>query len=323
MKAIVQDMYGSADVLQFVDIDRPVIGDSDVLVRVHAASLHIGDWHVMTGLPYMLRIVGFGLRAPIIRVRGMDVAGTVESVGKSVSEFRSGDAVFGTCDGAFAEYACAPETNLAIKPANISLQQAAAVPTSAFAALQALRNRGEIRPKHRVLIVGASGGVGVFAVQIAKSFGAHVTGVCSTAKMEMVRSLGADVVVDYTKGDFTRSAERYDIVLDTGGNRALGDLRRLLGLGGTLVLIGGEGGNCLLGGTSKWIHALVIAPFVGQRLRPLATAPNKKDLLLVKDLIESGKLMPVIDKTFALKDVPDAFRYLEKGNVRGKVVITV
>ena len=323
MKAIVQSMYGSADVLEFVDIDRPVIGDSDVLVRVHAASLHIGDWHVMTGLPYMLRIVGFGLRTPNIRVRGIDVAGTVELVGKNVSQFRTGDAVFGTCEGAFAEYTRVPEKNLALKPANLSLEQAAAVPTSAFAALQALRDRGEIRPGHSVLIVGASGGVGVFAVQIAKSFGAHVTGVCSTAKMEMVRSLGADVVVDYTTGDFTRSTQRYDIVLDTGGNRSLGDLRRLLGPGGTLVLVGAEGGNRLLGGTSKWIHALVIAPFVGQKLRPLATAPNKKDLLLVKDLIESGKLMPVIDRTFALKDVRDAFRHLEQGNVCGKIVIKV
>ncbi len=323
MKAIVQSMYGSADVLEFVDIDRPVIGDSDVLVRVHAASLHIGDWHVMTGLPYMLRIVGFGLRTPNIRVRGIDVAGTVELVGKNVSQFRTGDAVFGTCEGAFAEYTRVPEKNLALKPANLSLEQAAAVPTSAFAALQALRDRGEIRPGHSVLIVGASGGVGVFAVQIAKSFGAHVTGVCSTAKMEMVRSLGADVVVDYTTGDFTRSTQRYDIVLDTGGNRSLGDLRRLLGPGGTLVLVGAEGGNRLLGGASKWIHALVIAPFVGQKLRPLSTAPNKKDLLLVKDLIESGKLMPVIDRTFALKDVPDAFRHLEQGNVCGKIVIKV
>jgi NADPH:quinone reductase-like Zn-dependent oxidoreductase len=253
----------------------------------------------------------------------MDVAGTVESVGMSVSEFRSGDAVFGTCEGAFAEYARAPEKNLALKPANLSFQQAAAVPTSAFAALQALRNRGEIQPEHKVLIVGATGGVGVFAVQIAKAFGAHVTGVCSTAKMDLVRSIGADDVVDYTSGDFTRTAQRYDIVLDTGGNRALGDLRRLLSPRGTLVLIGGEGGNRVLGGTSKWIQALVIAPFVGQRLRLLSTAPNKKDLLLVKDLIESGKIVPVIDRAFALKDVPDAFRYLKKGNGRGKIVITV
>jgi len=323
VKAIVQGMYGPADVLEFVDIDRPVVGDNDVLMRVHAASLHIGDWHVMTGLPYMLRVVGFGLRAPNIRLRGMDVAGTVESVGERVSEFRSGDAVFGTCEGAFAEYACAPEKNLALKPTNLSFQQAAAVPTSSFAALQALRNRGEIQPEHKVLIVGAAGGVGVFAVQIAKAFGAHVTGVCSTAKMDLVRSLGADDVVDYTNGDFTRTAQHYDLVLDTGGNRALGDLRRLLSPGGILVLIGGEGGNRVLGSTSKWIQALVIAPFVGQKLRPLSTAPNKNDLLLVKDLIESGKIMPVIDRTFALKDVPDAFRYLRKGNGRGKIVITV
>jgi NADPH:quinone reductase-like Zn-dependent oxidoreductase len=323
MKAIVQEGYGSADVLQFTDIDTPVAGDNDVLMRVHAASLHLGDWHVMTGLPYMLRVVGFGLRAPNIRVRGIDVAGTVESVGKNVSEFRLGDAVFGTCDGAFAEYARAPEKNLALKPENLSLQQAAAIPTSAFAALQALRNRGGIRPGHKVLVVGATGGVGVFAVQIAKASGAHVTGVCSTAKMHLVRSLGADDVVDYTNGDFTRTAQRYDIVLDTGGNRALGDLRRLLRPGGTLVLIGGEDGNRVLGGTSKWIQALVIAPFVGQKLRPLSTAPNKKDLLFLKDLIESGKIMPVIDRTFALKDVPDAFRYLKKGNGRGKIVITV
>ena len=323
MKAMVHERYGSFDELALSEIKKPVPGDHEVLVRVQAAGLHIGDWHVLTGLPYMLRVVGFGLMRPNIRVRGIDVAGTVEAVGKNVSEFRLGDAVFGTCDGAFAEYACAPEKNLALKPANLSFQQAAAVPTSAFAALQALRNRGEIRPGHSVLIVGASGGVGVFAVQIAKSFGAHVTGVCSTAKVEMVRSLGADVVVDYTNGDFTRSTQRYDIVLDTGGNRALRDLRRLLSPGGTLVLIGGEGGNCVLGGTSKWIHALVIAPFVGQKLRPLSTAPNKKDLLLVKDLIESGKIMPVIDRTFALKDVPDAFRHLEHGNVCGKIVITV
>jgi NADPH:quinone reductase-like Zn-dependent oxidoreductase len=232
-------------------------------------------------------------------------------------------AVFGTCDGAFAEYANAPEKNLALKPENLSLQQAAAIPTSAFAALQALRNRGEIRPGHKVLVVGATGGVGVFAVQIAKASGAHVTGVCSTAKMHLVRSLGADDVVDYTNGDFTRTAQRYDIVLDTGGNRALGDLRRLLRPGGTLVLIGGEGGNRVLGAASKWIQALVIAPFVGQKLRPLSTAPNKKDLLFLKDLIESGKIMPVVDRTFALKDVPDAFRYLKKGNGRGKIVITV
>lgn len=321
MKAIVQSRYGSADVLEFADIEKPVIGDGDVLVRVQAASLHIGDWHVMTGLPYMLRVVGFGLRAPNIRVRGIDVAGTVEAIGKDVSEFRIGDEVFGTCDGAFADYARAPEKNLARKPGALSMQQAAAMPTSAFAALQALRDRGEIRAGHKVLIVGATGGVGIFAVQIAKAFGAHVTGVCSTAKMDVVRSLGADAVVDYTAGDFTTTAQRYDIVLDTGGNRALGDLRRLLSPGGTLVLVGGEGGNRVLGGAGKWIQALVIAPFVGQKLRPLSTVPNKEDLLVVRDLIDSGRLTPIIERTFALKDVPDAFRYLQQQSRPGKIVI--
>jgi len=323
MKAIVQDIYGSADVLEFIDIDRPVVGDNDVLIRVRAAGLHIGDWHVMTGLPYMLRVVGFGLRAPSIRVRGIDVAGVVDSVGRLVSAFRSGDEVFGTCEGAFAEYAVAPVKNLALKPAHLTLEQAAAVPTSAFAALQALRDRGGIQPGNKVLVVGATGGVGMFAVQIAKAFGAEVTGVCSAAKEGLVRSLGADHVVDYTAEDFTRNPQRFDIILDTGGNRSLSDLRRALTQRGTLVLVGGEGGNRVLGGTAKWLHALLLSPFVRQRLRPLATAPNAKDLLLVKELIEAGKLAPVLDRTFALSDVPDAFRYLEKGHGTGKIVITV
>jgi len=312
MKAIVQSIYGSADVLELIDIDMPVVGDNDVLVSVRAA-----------GLPYMLRVVGFGLRAPKVRVRGMDVAGKVESVGRNVTEFRAGDEVFGTCEGAFAGYACAPERNLALKPVNLNFEQAAAVPTSAFAALQALRNRGEIRPGHKVLIVGATGGVGIFAVQIAKSFGAEVTGVCSTTKMGWVRSLGADHAIDYTKEDFTKSDRRYDLILETGGNRALSDLRRILSPSGTLVLIGGEGGNRVLGGTDKWIQALLLSPFVRQNLRPLSTAPNKNDLLFLKELIEAGKIKPVIDKTFALSEVPDAFRYLEKGHGRGKVVVTV
>jgi NADPH:quinone reductase-like Zn-dependent oxidoreductase len=219
MKAIVQGVYGSADVLEFSDIDTPLVGDDDVRLRVHAAGLHIGDWHVMTGLPYMLRVVGFGLRKPSVRVRGMDVSGRVESVGRNVTEFRAGDDVFGTCMGAFAEYASAPEGNLALKPAHLTFDQAAAVPTSSFAALQALRNRGEIQPGQKVLIVGATGGVGAFAVQIAKSFGAEVTGVCSRTKMDRVRSLGADHVIDYTQEDFAKGDRRYDLVLDTGGNR--------------------------------------------------------------------------------------------------------
>jgi NADPH:quinone reductase-like Zn-dependent oxidoreductase len=250
MQAIVQDRYGSADVLRLRDIDTPEIGDGDVLVRVHAASVHIGDWHVMTGLPYLLRIVGFGLRSPKARVRGMDVAGKVEAVGKRVARFQAGDEVFGTCDGAFAEYACAREDRLAPKPANLTFQQAAAVPTSAFAALQALRDKGGIQAGQKVLIVGASGGVGIFAVQIAKAFGAEVTGVCSTAKVDLVRSIGADRLIDYTREDFTRSGQRYDLILEMGGRRSLARIRSALAPRGTLVLVGGEG---VVSGLAAWI----------------------------------------------------------------------
>ncbi len=323
MKAIVQDTYGFADVLQFADIARPVGGDDEVLIRVCAASLHVGDWHVMTGLPYMLRVVGFGLRAPNVRVRGMDVAGKVESVGRNVTEFRAGDEVFGTCEGAFAEYVRAPQGNLAHRPANLTLEQAATIPTSAFAALQAVRDRGEVRSGHKVLIVGAAGGVGMFAVQIAKSLGAEVTGVCRTSNVDIVRFLGADDVIDYTMEDFTSDGRRYDVILDTGGNRSLSELRRVLNPRGTIVLVGGEGGNRLLGGVGKWIQALLLSPFIGQNLRPLSTKPNKADLLFVKDLIEAGKMTPVIDRTFTLSEVPDAFRYLKDGRGRGKIVITV
>jgi len=219
MRAIVQDKYGeTADVLRLEQIDRPEVGDGDVLIRVRAASVHIGDWHVMTGLPYLLRIVGFGFRAPKVRVRGMDVAGTVVASGKSVAQFQVGDEVFGTCTGSFAEYASTPQDTIAPKPVNLTFEQAAAVPISAFAALQALRDAGGITSGQQVLIIGASGGVGMFAVQVAKSFGAEVTGVCSTAKVDMVRSLGADHVIDYTQEDFTQNDQQYDLVLEMGGN---------------------------------------------------------------------------------------------------------
>ena len=323
MKAIVQRTYGSADVLEFVDIDKPMVGDNDVLVRVVAAGLHAGDWHVMTGRPYMLRVVGFGLLVPRVPVRGMDVAGTVEAVGRNVVQFRPGDQVFGTCDGAFAEYARAPEGNFALKPPNLTFEQAAVLPTSGFAALQALRDRGEIQSGQKVLIVGATGGVGQFAVQLAKAFGADVTGVCSTAKVEWLRSLGCDHVVDYRKEDFAQSDRRYDLVLDVGGARSLSDLRRVLSSGGTLVMVGGEGGDRFLGGTAKWIRALLLSPFIAERMRPLSTAPNQKDLLLLKEFAESGTITSAIGRTFALSTTADAFRYLEKGEVRGKVVITV
>jgi NADPH:quinone reductase-like Zn-dependent oxidoreductase len=294
-----------------------------VLVRVRAAGLHIGDWHVMTGLPYVLRVLGFGLRAPKVRIRGMDVAGTVGAVGKNVTQFRAGDDVFGTCEGAFAEYACAPEDNLAPKPGNLTFEQAAAVPTSSFAALQALRDTGEIRSEQKILIIGASGGVGMFAVQIAKSFGAEVTGVCSTTKLEMVRALGADHLIDYNAGDFIRSGQHYDLILEMGGSRSVSDLRRALTPNGTIVLVGSESGGRWLGGIDRWIHALMLSPLVRHKLRPLATKPNKKDLLFIRELVEAGKLSPVIDGTFPLSEVPEAFRYLTTGRARGKIVITV
>ncbi len=323
MKAIVQDIYGSPDVLELRDIDQPMVEDDEVLVRVHAASVHIGDWHVMTGLPYMLRIVGFGLLVPKVHIRGIDVAGKVKAVGKNVKQFQAGDEVFGTCEGSLAEYICAREDKLASKPSNLTFEQAAAVPTSAFAALQALRDRGEIKPGQQVLIIGASGGVGIFAVQIAKLFGAEVTGVCSTTKVDMVRSIGADHVIDYTQEDFSQSEQRYDLILDLGGNRSLSQLRRNLRHDGTLVLVGGEGGGQLLGGTTRWIQALLLSPFVRHKLRPFSLMPRKEDLQFLKEFIEGGQLTPVIDRMYPLSEVPDAFRYLKGGRAQGKIIITM
>ena len=323
MKAIVQDRYGSADVLELADIDTPAIGDDDVLVRVHAASVHIGDWHVMTGLPYLMRLIGFGLRAPKARVRGTDVAGTVEAVGKNVAHLRPGDDVFGTGDGAFAEYARARADKVAPKPTNLTFAQAATIPTSACTALQALRGIGGIAPGQRVLIVGASGGIGLFAVQIAKAHGADVTGVCSTAKVDLVRASGADRVIDYTREDFTRGGRKYDLILDMGGNRPLGQLRCALTTRGTLVVVGGEGGGRWTGGVGRSLRALVVSPFVRQRLRPVSAAANATDLQTLKDLVEAGKVTPIIDRAYALSDAPDAMRHLAAGHARGKLVVTV
>ncbi len=322
MKAIAQDKYGSSDVLELKDIDKPEIGDDDVLVRVHAAGVDPGVWHLMTGLPYLVRL-GFGLRAPKTRVRGMDVAGRVEAVGKKVTQFQAGDEVFGTCDGSFAEYACAKEDKLAHKPANLTFEQAAAVPISAFTALQGLRDKGEVHAGQRVLIIGASGGVGTFAVQLAKAFGAEVTGVCSTTKVDMVRSIGADHVIDYTRDDFAQTGQRYDVILDTAGNRSVSHLRRALTPRGTLVIVGAEGGDRWIGGTHRQIGALVLSPFVRHRLRTFISMERKADLLSLKELIEAGKVTPVIDRTYPLAEAPKAIRYLEEGHARGKVVITV
>jgi NADPH:quinone reductase-like Zn-dependent oxidoreductase len=322
MQAIVQDRYGkTADVLRLEEIDPAQIGDNDVLVGVKAASVHIGDWHVMTGLPYLLRVVGFGFRAPKARVRGMDVAGVVEAVGQNTTRFKVGNEVFGTGDGSFAEYASASEDTLALKPANLTFKQAAAVPTSAVAALQALRDAGGIKAGQHVLLVGASGGVGLYAVQIAKSFGAEVTGVCSTTKVDMVRSLGADHVIDYTQEDFTQSGHQYDLILVMGGNHSLSELKQVLRPGGTLVPVGTEGGSRLVGGKA-WIRAMLLSKLV-RHLRPLASQPNQADLQFVTELIAAGKIRPLIDKTFPLREVPEAIRYLTAGHARGKIVITV
>jgi NADPH:quinone reductase-like Zn-dependent oxidoreductase len=325
MKAIVQDTYGSTEVLELRDIDKPVPKDDQVLVRVYAAGLHRGDWHVMTGLPYLIRIVvpDLGLRGPKVPVRGMDVAGRVEAVGEHVTRFQPGDAVFGWCDGSFAEYASVPENNLALKPANLSFEQAAVVPISGFAALQGLRDQGDVQPGQRVLIIGAAGGVGVFAVQLAKAFGAQVTGVCSTTQVDLVGSIGADDVIDYTRDDITDGARQWDLILDTAGRRTLSQLRRALTAQGTLVIVGGEGAGRWMGGFDRNLRAPLLSRLVGQRLRMLASKPRQADLQVLRELIEAGKLTPVIGRTYPLGEVPEAMRALETGHTRGKVVVTV
>jgi NADPH:quinone reductase-like Zn-dependent oxidoreductase len=290
MKAIVQDRYGGPDVLEFSDIDQPIPNDNEVLVQVQAAGLHRGDWHVMTGLPYLIRLVvpDLGLRKPKIPVRGMDLAGRVEAVGPNVTRFQPGDEVFGWADGAFAEYAAAPEDQLAPKPANLSFEQAAAVPTSGFAALQGLRDSGEVQPGQQVLIIGAAGAVGLFAVQLAKTFGAQVTGVASTTQLELVRSVGADEVIDYTRSDVTDGTRRWDLILDTAGHRSLSQLRRALTPKGTLVIVGSEGRGRWLGGFDRSLRAPLLARLVGQRLRMLASKPGQHDLQTLRELLEAG-----------------------------------
>ena len=322
MKAIVQGSYGSADVLELRDIDIPVVGDHDVLVRVHAAGVDIGVWHVMAGKPYLLRVIGFGLRKPKVPLRGRDVAGVVEAMGKNVTRFQPGDEVFGTADGSFAEYASAPEARLARKPANLTFEQAAAVPISGGTALQGLR-KGDIQSGQEVLIVGASGGVGSFAVQLAKTFGAKVTGVSSTAKMDCVRSLGADDVIDYTHEDFADGTRQWDLVLDTGGRRSLSDLRRALTPKGTLVIVGGEGGGNVLGGFDRNIRSGLASKFVSQRLTMLTSKERGEDFEALRELIEAGKVTPVIDRIYPLNEAPEAIRYLQEGHARGKIVLTV
>jgi NADPH:quinone reductase-like Zn-dependent oxidoreductase len=325
MQAIVQEEYGAApeDVLRLAEVARPIIEDDEVLVRVRAASVDRGTWHVMAGLPYPIRVAGFGLRRPKAPNPGRSVAGTVESVGKDVTEFKPGDDVYGTCEGSFAEYARARAGRLAPKPANLSFEQAAAVPVSALAALQAVRDQAQVQAGQKVLIIGASGGVGTFAVQIAKAFGADVTGVCSSAKADLVRALGADHVIDYTRDDFADGEHRYDAILDIGGNRRLSHLRRALTPRGRLVIVGGETDGRWLGGTDRQLRAHLLSPLVGQKLGTFIASENAEDLVTLRELVESGKLAPAIDRTYPLGEAPAAIRYVQEGRARGKVVITV
>jgi NADPH:quinone reductase-like Zn-dependent oxidoreductase len=326
MRAIVQDEYGSApeEVLRLDEIAKPLaIGDDEVLVRVHAASVDRGTWHMMAGLPYPIRIAGFGLRRPKAANPGRSVAGTVEAVGKDVAGLKPGDEVYGTSDAALAEYSRARASRLALKPANLSYEQAAAVPVSGLTALQAVRDRARVRAGQRVLIVGASGGVGTFAVQIAKAFGAEVTGVSSRAKMELVQALGADHIIDYSRDDFADGEHRYDVILDIGGNRRLSDLRRALTPRGRLVIVGGETDGRWLGGTDRQMRAQLLSPLVSQKLGTFVSSENAEDLAALRELTESGKLTPAIDRTYPLSGTPAAIRRVQEGRARGKVVIAV
>src|SRR5918912_529268 len=313
MKAMIRDTYGPPDVLELRDIDIPEIADDEVLVRVHAAGVGRDVWHVMTGLPYPIRVAGYGFRAPKNPVIGSDVAGVVEAVGKNVTRFQPGDEVFGIGKGSYAEYVCAREDKLANKPVNLSFEQAAVVAIMGSTALQALRDHGKVLPDQEVLIIGASGGVGTYSVQISKAFRAHVSGVCSTQKVEMVRSIGAYHVIDYTQEDFAEGDQRYDLILDIGGNSSLSRLRRALASQGNLVIVGGEGGGRWLGGTDRQLRALALSPFVGQKLGTFINKENHQDMIALKDFIESGKVTPVIDRTYPLAEVPEAIRDLEEG----------
>ena len=335
MKAIVQTGYGSPDeVLEIRDIDKPVVEENEVLIQVHASSMHPDVWHVVTGQPYVLRIMGAGLLKPKISSPGTEVAGRVESVGKSVTRFQPGDEVFGEVvkghqwknGGAFAEYVSAPEDSLELKPSNLTFEQAAAIPTSALIALQGVRYEGRVQPGQRVLVNGAGGGVGIFALQIAKSYGGEVTGVDSGEKLDMLRSIGADKVIDYTREDFTRSGERYDLIVDVPGNHTLSECRRALTPEGTYVLIGhdhfGEAGRWF-GGVAPALKLSALSPFVAQVPGVRRSTESKDPLVVLNELIEAGKLTPVVDRTFPLSEVPEAIRYMAEEGAKGKIVITV
>ena len=324
MKAIVQDRYGSADVLEFKDIEEPVMGEDDVLVRVQAAGCGPDVWHLMTGMPYMAR-PAIGLRRPKLSVRGWDVAGTVEAVGANVTDLRPGDEVMGASEGgSFAELVIARADKLVPKPANLTFEQAASLPISGTTALRAVRDLGSVQPGQNVLVIGAAGGVGSLAVQIAKGLGAKVTGVGSTSKVDLIRSIGADDVIDYTREHFADGARRWDVIVDTAGRRPLSQLRRALTPKGTLVIVGGDGGGRWTGGFFRGVlRAPLVSLFVGQKLRGLASKVKHEDLITLKALVEAGTLDAVVDRTYPLIEAPDAIRYLEEGHAAGKIVITI
>ena len=322
MKAIVYHSYGSPDVLKCEEIAKPAPKDNEVLVKVRAASLNPLDWRLMKGQPSALRIF-FGLRRPRFGRPGVDVAGVVESVGKNVTRFKPGDEVFGACRGACAEYASAPESRLAVKPSNVTFEQAASVNVAALTALQGLRDKGSLQPAQKVLINGAAGGVGTFAVQIAKWLGANVTGVCSTTNVDMVRSIGADRVIDYTREDFTKSGQRYDVILDNVANHPLSAIRRVLNPKGRYIMVGAPHSPSMIELLGGLLKPLMLSLFVSQKLSFFIAKPNKEDLTMIGELISSGKVTPVIDRRYRLSEVPEAIRYLEEGHARGKVVIVV
>jgi NADPH:quinone reductase-like Zn-dependent oxidoreductase len=325
MKAIVYCDYGLAN-LKLADVEKPTPADDQILVKVRAASVNPYDWHFVEGTPKIMRMMGVGLRKPKDTRLGVDFAGTVEAVGKNVNQFKPGDDVFGGKGGAFAEYVCRRgQGAVALKPASITFEQAASANIAGITALQALRDKGEVQPGQKVLINGASGGVGTFAVQIAKSFGAEVTGVCSTRNVDLVRSLGADHVIDYTKEDFAKGEQRYDVILDNVPNHSLSECRRILSPKGKYVMIGGGGPNDSrwIGPFGRVIHTLLLSPFIPQKMGMMMADANQKDLTVLGDLMQSGKVKPVIDRTYKLQDVPEAIRYVEQGHARGKVVITM
>jgi NADPH:quinone reductase-like Zn-dependent oxidoreductase len=320
MKAIVYQTYGPPDVLELKEVEKPTPQDNEVLIRIYAASVNAADWHLLRGKPFLVRLMGFGLLKPKHKILGSDIAGRVEAVGRNVTQFQPGDEVFGSIRGGFAEYVCASENALVLKPANISFEEAAAVPIAAVTALQGLRDKGQIQPGQKVLIQGASGGVGTFAVQIAKSFGTEVTAVCSTRNVDMVRSIGADQVIDYTHEDFTQNGQRYDLILAANGYHSISDYKRALRPRGTYVMSGGSS-------MAQLFQAMLLGPLISmtgsKKMGNLMAKINQKDLVCMKDLLESGKVVPVIERRYPLSQVPGAIRYLEEGHAKGKVVITV